>query len=547
MKAPTGLSPFQGPVNLEKVSVNSQGRAMAPSEVLEHVANALKMDVKQSEFVDELPRLQKEGAKAQAKEMGNVARAAQDQMRQTLAALKDPEARERATQKIRDNLLHVRSVADVAHPGAVVTVKINGEESPAVVIGFKQQEGSKSPVAPSSWEATVAFPNSSRSLGIPLSRISLTDEGKEGVVVISPNHMTAPYDLANMFEAARKEGREDRYMFTGNILAAFDETRGRGQIINHTMENGSTRPAILMNRQFKPEEFAANRAVKFKSGEHVLNYLKASEESVVKSSDGLVTIRPTAGGYDFEVPAAKSTGGKYYADYDARQIYDRWSRKSGMMTGFMRPDVAAKMIDAMQKIGATFETRTNQEQAIAATPQPGGADIRTRIEQAYLKVTGGKFNQRGVLADIRSHLQDLPREAVDAELRKMGGEEGVNLMGLDNKQEATPERQAAAVEVGGEPRHLLWLDRAKERTLAQLRQGKIRIRQGMRSAITLFKDADASTFMHETGHDWLEKLMADAQHEAAPPDLRADAATTRKWLGAGETESRSQAHHTAPA
>jgi hypothetical protein len=51
------------------------------------------------------------------------------------------------------------------------------------------------------------------------------------------------------------------------------------------------------------------------------------------------------------------------------------------------------------------------------------------------------------------------------------------------------------------------------------------------NAITLMKDADASTFVHETAHGWLEELQRDAQHEKAPPDLVADMESVRAWLG----------------
>jgi hypothetical protein len=62
-------------------------------------------------------------------------------------------------------------------------------------------------------------------------------------------------------------------------------------------------------------------------------------------------------------------------------------------------------------------------------------------------------------------------------------------------------------------------------------QGRIRIAPGdVRSVITLAKTADASTFMHETAHDWLKQLMADSTHELAPEDLRQDAMTVRRWL-----------------
>lgn len=67
--------------------------------------------------------------------------------------------------------------------------------------------------------------------------------------------------------------------------------------------------------------------------------------------------------------------------------------------------------------------------------------------------------------------------------------------------------------------------------LYQRMQGKIRIAPGeARSVITLARDSDASTFMHETAHDWLKQFLADSAHPLAPDQLRADAATVRRWL-----------------
>lgn len=67
--------------------------------------------------------------------------------------------------------------------------------------------------------------------------------------------------------------------------------------------------------------------------------------------------------------------------------------------------------------------------------------------------------------------------------------------------------------------------------VAQSRRGNIRLATDQAKAqITLFRDADASTFIHETGHQWLEELMSDAADERAPGELKSDAATVRQWL-----------------
>lgn len=72
-------------------------------------------------------------------------------------------------------------------------------------------------------------------------------------------------------------------------------------------------------------------------------------------------------------------------------------------------------------------------------------------------------------------------------------------------------------------------------TLLQKARGKIRLAtENTRAIITLFKDANASTFIHETGHHWLDELMRDAVHKEAPELLRKDAEAVKKWLGISE-------------
>src|ERR1039458_3942117 len=61
--------------------------------------------------------------------------------------------------------------------------------------------------------------------------------------------------------------------------------------------------------------------------------------------------------------------------------------------------------------------------------------------------------------------------------------------------------------------------------------------------MTIMRDANASTAIHEFGHQFLEEILRDAQHPAAPADLKADAATVRKWVGAAPDGNLKTAHH----
>lgn len=64
-----------------------------------------------------------------------------------------------------------------------------------------------------------------------------------------------------------------------------------------------------------------------------------------------------------------------------------------------------------------------------------------------------------------------------------------------------------------------------------------------RTVITLFDKADASTFIHETGHHWLEELMKDAKDNLATDATKAEADKVLKWLGVEKAEDIKTRHH----
>jgi hypothetical protein len=65
----------------------------------------------------------------------------------------------------------------------------------------------------------------------------------------------------------------------------------------------------------------------------------------------------------------------------------------------------------------------------------------------------------------------------------------------------------------------------------QQKRGMIQLAEGQRPMITLFEKADASTFLHETGHQWLEELIRDAKTEGVSDVVKVDEGTVRNWLG----------------
>ncbi len=89
-------------------------------------------------------------------------------------------------------------------------------------------------------------------------------------------------------------------------------------------------------------------------------------------------------------------------------------------------------------------------------PSPEFAEIREHIRAAYIKAAGG-FDRRLLLRDLRLKLTGIDRHLVDSALLRMMREGEVSLMQLDYRPDVTDEDRAASVQIGTEPRHIIWI------------------------------------------------------------------------------------------
>lgn len=80
----------------------------------------------------------------------------------------------------------------------------------------------------------------------------------------------------------------------------------------------------------------------------------------------------------------------------------------------------------------------------------------------------------------------------------------------------------------GTPRDLYDLEAPDIKGAAGRNRGAFNLSE---NTIRLFQDADASTFLHESAHGWLEDILRDARRDDAPADLRADLDAIKEWLG----------------
>lgn len=89
-------------------------------------------------------------------------------------------------------------------------------------------------------------------------------------------------------------------------------------------------------------------------------------------------------------------------------------------------------------------------------PAPKYVDVRERIRSAYQEAAGG-FDRRLLLRNLRPKLADIDRHLVDSELLRMVRDGEASLMQLDYRPDVTDEDRVASVQIGNEPRHLIWI------------------------------------------------------------------------------------------
>jgi hypothetical protein len=425
IKPATGPSPFQGAAVLERMSIKTMGRAMKPAEVVSAAADALGgHDVRGMDFVQGLDAIAPKSRKWSAQTVEDMRPKFESWLQWTVGGLKNAESKRNQTAKANEAFQKWKEIVSFAPPGARVTLKAAGESdrtTAAVVIGVKQSGKGQNPLALSTWQVTFAMPDMSRTLTIPMSQLSppsQTSSAETGLILSQPAWTDKPAQLAEQFEAAATAGREDRYIATGNILAAYDQLAGKGQIIQFTLENGDTQPGVLMPRDFKLDEWQKSRRIKFVETGQVMRFLSESEGKTVEDEKGIIRIESTYRGYEFELSSARAKGGVYFTDSSVRSIFDDWTKVGSTMTATVDRSTAQKLIAAMKSIGARFVAPTEADLAekivfgsdkqYSANPAPApagwgeadGGPVQTRLSNA----------EKQELADIVKNVSGLDPE-----------------------------------------------------------------------------------------------------------------------------------------
>ncbi len=224
----------------------------------------------------------------------------------------------------------------------------------------------------------------------------------------------------------------------------------------------------------------------------------------------------------------------------------------------LAPDVAKAYREAQERQDVAPETPEPAQAAAEPAAQPEAAaqpEIAPTAGKAIPaeavqkpsepNVTGEKLGNQttqahldAIAADVSKKLQGAgrPKEEADAAGQLVASHYEVRAARFKGEKGNAYELFAREAPTIREAKVQKAKEFAQGKTLEQGKKGSITLGNA-RNTIKLFKDADASTFIHETGHDWLEELFRDAGTDGVVDQVKTDAQTVRDWLGVKEGEN----------
>ncbi|HOR26861.1 MAG TPA: strawberry notch C-terminal domain-containing protein [Candidatus Sumerlaeota bacterium] len=381
LKQPTtGLkqSPFTERAMIQRVSVKAIGKPFTSQQITEALAAAVGGSAKEPFYV--------------LSEMGkgktnDIRRDAVDAVRKFLSEqqFSSDQARESFQRRLNEQFNGVNQILQRAPIGSQVTVTPGGgvgEPFMGIIIGIEQTGTAKSPVAPSTWSLVIAAPEGWRQTKIPFSRF-LGQEAAFGI------HETGENVLA-MFDRAQSEAREERFIATGNLLAAAESLNNTGQIINYTTEDGRRVDGILMPKNWEPSQF--ERRIIFTSAQNVIRFMEAGDTPVTENAEFMMEMDGDQ--VKFDAPKSKAAGGKYFLNQKALAAADaEYVSRGNRMIMTIPKARATAVIQAYMDSGISFEP-PNIPRSRNRAAEIEGIETDDQLREALEGEGSGQFSGR---------------------------------------------------------------------------------------------------------------------------------------------------------
>jgi hypothetical protein len=242
-------------------------------------------------------------------------------------------------------------------------------------------------------------------------------------------------------------------------------------------------------------------------------------------------------------------------DHSGKKVIDEYIDQD-RLPDYVGKDVAEKLLSQEGGYGNNAGTAQVRRKLEGLDLKVGGEgmvgfydDILPKTVNKLVKKYDAKVGQGAVEADAAGWHITPPDQTVSG--KWMVKSSDYNSKGLLFETEAEA-RAALADRVEKTPVHVVDITPALREAAVEkgfplfqggeTPRGQILMRPGS-AVIKLFQSADRSTFMHESGHLWLDELIRDASRADAPEGLQQDLASVLQWLNVKSADDIGTAQH----
>jgi DNA polymerase I-like protein with 3'-5' exonuclease and polymerase domains/septum formation inhibitor MinC len=283
---------FTGPVYLDVVDAKVPVKPFTQLEVINLVRENLNLESVQHTDDHNFNQVKKL-AKEQAQQTIKALQQETQKYRAEILSFKyDSYSKDKATERINQQMLHVSEILRNFPPGEMVrVVSPEGNVTYGVVAKVWQKGHNGSPAAPSNWRAQILTDNQARMLTVPLTRFN---RGKEGMLTTISRQDTnwEGQDIYAAFDLKQKAERTERQIFHGNLLKAYEQYP-TGKFLNYTDHQGNVRQGLVMPASFDIQESLREKPVVFREPHQVKAFLTelTHHQGAVKTLDEVLTVK----------------------------------------------------------------------------------------------------------------------------------------------------------------------------------------------------------------------------------------------------------------
>lgn len=341
-------SPFTAPSYLCQYDVKKLGKPYTSEKVKSILAERLGLEPDAS-----MQDIIKAGEKESQEIIESARKEGSEYFGKKISEITDTAKKERLKERSNDSFKLFMNYVNFLEPGSPVSLRTEDFIIDGIVLGIDRKGHADNPLALGQWKATIALADATRQLTIPLSRIDISGVGASTrKISIDSSPLTVDKILSQM-DKGQSESREQVYIITGNILAAYNSAKN-GKIINFEDSDGNIIPGLMLSKNANIDSLVSNVDINVPSASDAILFLDSVENGVVKTADKALVLSLKKDKVLISAQGSKAKGGKYFLNTAITDITGDFVKSGNYMSVNTSRDKAEQVVSVLMNTGTGF-------------------------------------------------------------------------------------------------------------------------------------------------------------------------------------------------